>query len=106
MKNNTSPTGLLTEVIEQLRSDLLSAAEKRPTGWTPLFDISEVQVELQTRARLDKKAKGGVRFYVISGEAELSEGSELAHKITVKLQPHSKNSTQAGATVAGVPCAR
>lgn len=77
----SNPIGL-TELIEQVKRDLLTPEEGRG-GNIPIFSVDEVSLELQVTVHKD--AEGGIKVYVV----ELGGGvaRDDVQKVNVKLTP-------------------
>ncbi|MBW4542282.1 MAG: hypothetical protein KME43_24565 [Myxacorys chilensis ATA2-1-KO14] len=79
--NNNDLIGL-TELIEQIKQDLMSASLDQQTE-VPLFGISAVELELQVTVK--KEGKGGLKFYVIDFGGAASRDD--VQKVKVSLSP-------------------
>ena len=78
---------LVSDVIEGLRRDLLGSMTARDDSWEPLFDITDVQIDLTCTAVEDAKLTGGVRLYVVTLGSDLAEQTTVTQKISLKLRP-------------------
>ncbi|MGC1310282.1 MAG: trypco2 family protein [Phormidesmis sp.] len=77
----------LSELIEQVKKDLLTAVVARNSD-TPLFLVESVELDLQVTAK--REGKGGIKVDVVSiGGGELGGGvsREQTHSIKVRLSP-------------------
>jgi hypothetical protein len=90
---------LLSDVLESIRTDLVESAKKRAPNWEPLFEIEDLEVELYVRIKKDSKVKGGIKAYVIDFGAEGAEGSELGHRIKLRLKSLGKGEREDAAEV-------
>lgn len=91
IRSNKSTDPLsIQEVMRRLRGGLLAAAVDRPADYKPMFEITEINVELGVVFQRSAKVKGGVNLYVAEIGAEGQELSSASHRITLKLIPLRK----------------
>lgn len=76
----------LSEMIEQLR-DELTTSMAMGHGHALRFIPTEVLVEAQVTVAREAKGKGGIKFWLVNAEGEVSSNSSQVQKITLKLQP-------------------
>ncbi|WDZ91030.1 trypco2 family protein [Nocardiopsis sp. HUAS JQ3] len=78
------PTIGLSQAIDELRREL-AAARRRGEGHEIGIEIVEAEVELLLEAHREGAGKAGVRFGVLSLNAEGKAGRRDTHRITLKL---------------------
>ena len=76
----------LAAALEALRDDLQSAW-RAGQGRQVRFRASEVTLQLETVARLDKDGSGKIRWYVVEAGGGVKSGSERTQKLTLTLTP-------------------
>ena len=84
----------LRDFIAGLRSELKAAhddAEQDGSPDGPRFELGPVNVEFTLTAKKDASAKGGVRFYVFEFGADGSVGSERTQRVSLVLNPQTKD---------------
>jgi hypothetical protein len=86
---HTVPRGSeLTEAIENLRAELEETAIRRhDTSRPAVFELSNVDVELDVVAKTTDSVTGKLEYEVVTAEMKHEIGSELTHKVTLHLSP-------------------
>jgi hypothetical protein len=76
----------LADVIKALRQELITA-QQEGTGKDIRFNVSNVEVELETVVEKDANAKAGVKFWVLDINAEGKYKNAAKQKIKLSLKP-------------------
>lgn len=84
-------TGIvLADAVAALRDELLEAAAQG-AGQDLSFQVGPVELEFAVELRLDARAKGGFRAWVITGEAETGVSHVRTHRVKVALTPKKQD---------------
>lgn len=78
----------LTDAVASLRDELVSAAAKT-SGSGVVFAVSQVELEFTIELREDSSASGGFRAWVLSADAERSQGKDSTHRVSLTLVPRA-----------------
>lgn len=81
----------LADAIEAVRQELLDATA-RGAGQQIRFEVGEVTLDFSVELRRDAKAKGGVKAWVLSADAEAGISHHRVHKVSVTLHPKDAGS--------------
>ncbi|MFJ8441531.1 trypco2 family protein [Kitasatospora griseola] len=76
----------LADAIEAIRLELLDASE-RGRGQTIKFEVGPVTLDFTVELKRDARAKGGVKAWVLSADAEAGLAHTRTHKVSVTLTP-------------------
>ncbi|MFB7665733.1 trypco2 family protein [Kitasatospora sp. NPDC056138] len=87
----------LADAIEAVRQQLLDATA-RGAGQEIRFEVGTVQLDFDVELKRDARAKGGIRTWVLSAEAEAGAAHRLSHRVSVTLTPRNAR-TGAGVEV-------
>ena len=93
----------LAEVIESLRENLMEA-QRRGEDKNLRFNVTNVEIELQTVVKKDKSANGKAKFWVLEAGAAAKHENTATQKIKLSLQAVDMDKTnpetgQQGGTV-------
>lgn len=83
----------LADAIEAIRLGLLDAAD-RGHGQAIQFEVGPVTLDFTVELTRDARAKGGVKAWVLTTDAEAGIKSTRTHKVSVTLTP--KNTATGG----------
>jgi hypothetical protein len=83
----------LADAIEAIRLELLAAAE-RGRGQAVQFEVGPVTLDFTVELTRDARAKGGIKAWVLSAEAEAGTSRTRTHQVSVTLTP--KNAATGG----------
>jgi hypothetical protein len=75
----------LSAVIAELRASL-SEAQNEGEGKNLRFSIDDIEVELNVAVEDKGSAEGGVKFYVLSAKAGVSETQTVTQKVKLKMK--------------------
>ncbi|MCX5212188.1 hypothetical protein OG689_23380 [Kitasatospora sp. NBC_00240] len=78
----------LADAIEAVRQELLDASA-RGAGQQIQFEVGAVTLDFSVELRRDARAKGGVKAWVLSADAEAGIADNRVHKVSVTLHPKS-----------------
>jgi hypothetical protein len=99
----------LSEAIAAIRKDLLDGVAYRKKDWKPMFDIEDLEIELQVRLARTVTGKVGAKVIVEFG-LDGARTDESIHKVKVRLKPLKPESRKidygdphSAATVQGGP---
>lgn len=92
MSDNKEDTVDITELVQQLRSDI-GKAVKAAEGEDIQFDLGEIELELQTvvTGKAGAKLSIGVPIFKFDGNGEYSKAT--TQKIKIKLNPKKSDGT-------------
>ncbi|GGQ96538.1 trypco2 family protein [Kitasatospora griseola] len=76
----------LADAIEAIRLELLDASE-RGRGQAIQFEVGPVTLDFTVELKRDARAKGGVKAWVLSADAEAGLAHTRTHKVSVTLTP-------------------
>ncbi|MFD8595055.1 trypco2 family protein [Kitasatospora sp. NPDC059646] len=76
----------LADAIEAVRLGLLDASE-RGRGQAVQFEVGPVTLDFTVELKRDARAKGGVKAWVLSADAEAGATRTRTHKVSVTLTP-------------------
>ncbi|MFJ5230866.1 trypco2 family protein [Kitasatospora sp. NPDC088391] len=76
----------LADAVEAIRGQLAEAAE-RGRGQAVQFEVGPVTLDFTVELTRDVRAKGGVRAWVLSADAEAGASVTRTHQVTVTLTP-------------------
>lgn len=76
----------LAEAVQAVRDELLRAAAQG-AGSDVAFQVGPIQMEFTVELRADARARGGIKAFVVSGEAEAGAGRTHTHRVTLTLEP-------------------
>lgn len=81
------PALALDSVVNDLRDELESAELHRLKDGKPaLFEVKDVDLELEVVAKSSNKLTGKVEYEVVTAEMEREIGKEATHKVTLHLE--------------------
>jgi hypothetical protein len=94
----------LSEMIQTLRTEL-QVALSAGAGQSVHFEVEKVDLELKVAVKRVGKAKGGVKFWVISIGGEVGGESNMTHTFKIALAPKTLagGSLQVGGTTVQPP---
>ncbi|WP_051940199.1 trypco2 family protein [Phaeacidiphilus oryzae] len=76
----------LTTAVAAVRDQLTAAAEA--AGDSPLrFEVGPITMEFAVEFTQDRSAKGGLKAWVLTAEAEARRATATTHRITFTLTP-------------------
>jgi hypothetical protein len=74
------------ELIQKISEDLLESEEERTArGQRPVFEVSELTVELAFVASRSRQGRGGVDLHVVSVGGDAGSVNERAQRMTLRL---------------------
>jgi hypothetical protein len=76
------------EWLAELRKELAHAATMRQEE-EPAFRLKQVVVQVSVMSSRQGTKKGGVKFWVVTGELADVKQSQLTHQITLTLEPQN-----------------
>ncbi|MGX4734575.1 trypco2 family protein [Kitasatospora griseola] len=76
----------LADAIEAIRLELLDASE-RGRGQAVQFEVGPVTLDFTVELKRDARAKGSVKAWVLSADAEAGLAHTRTHKVSVTLTP-------------------
>ncbi|MFD7641754.1 trypco2 family protein [Kitasatospora sp. NPDC059795] len=76
----------LADAIEAIRLELLDASE-RGRGQAIQFEVGPVTLDFTVELKRDARAKGGIKAWVVSADAEAGVAQTRTHKVSVTLTP-------------------
>ncbi|GLW57967.1 trypco2 family protein [Kitasatospora phosalacinea] len=76
----------LADAIEAVRRELLDAAE-RGRGQALQFEVGPVTLDFTVELTRDARAKGGIKAWVLSADAEGGVKHTRTHQVSVTLTP-------------------
>ncbi len=79
----------LTEVLEQLRGDLVKLVENAQ-GKDITFTVEGIELELKCAVTTDVTGRGGVKLWVVEFGASESHKSEFTQTVKLKLKPRDR----------------
>jgi hypothetical protein len=93
----------LSAVIANLRESL-SKAQNDGEGKDLRFKIEDIKIELNVAVEDKGELGGGVKFYVLSAKADVTQTQTVTQKITLNMTVHDDKSTGAnGETLISSP---
>ncbi|MFE4695938.1 trypco2 family protein [Streptomyces sp. NPDC056738] len=78
----------LVAAVEALRTQITEAAASDPDS-DVRFQVGPIQLEFTVTLTRDRTAKGGVRAWVVSADAERKRSAAHTHRVTLNLTPVS-----------------
>ncbi|MGW4381453.1 trypco2 family protein [Kitasatospora sp. NPDC004531] len=78
----------LADAIEAIRLELLNASE-RGRGQAIQFEVGPVTLDFTVELKRDARAKGGIKAWVLSADAEAGAALTRTHKVSVTLTPRN-----------------
>ena len=76
----------LVEAVQTIRDELLHAAASG-SGSDVAFEVGPIQLEFSVELRRDARARGGIRAFVVSAEADAGISRARTHKVSLTLTP-------------------
>ncbi|MGW6060932.1 trypco2 family protein [Streptomyces sp. NPDC055189] len=76
----------LAEAVAALRAELLTALSEGD-GSRIRFRAKSVQVEFEVQVQRSAQAAGGIKFWVVSGDASAASGRSATHRVALELEP-------------------
>jgi hypothetical protein len=76
----------LTQAVQAIR-DQLTAAAALGSGQALRFDVGDIHMEFTVELRHDEHVRGGVKAWVLSGEADAGRAAAHTHKVSFTLTP-------------------
>ncbi|MEZ0068821.1 hypothetical protein ABIA32_004862 [Streptacidiphilus sp. MAP12-20] len=81
----------LADAIEAIRDQLVDAAS-RGADSAIAFEVGPIELEFTVELRTDARAKGGVRAWVVSADAEAGVSRGRVQRVAVTLSPKQRAS--------------
>jgi Trypsin-co-occurring domain 2 len=76
----------LVEAVQTIRDELLRAAASGSSS-DVAFEVGPIQLEFSVELRRDARARGGIRAFVVSAEADAGMSQARTHKVSLTLTP-------------------
>jgi hypothetical protein len=76
----------LAEAVQTIRDELLRAAVQGASS-DVAFEVGPIQLEFSVELRRDTRARGGIRAFVVSAEADAGASRARTHKVSLTLTP-------------------
>ncbi|MGY1669533.1 trypco2 family protein [Geodermatophilus sp. SYSU D00710] len=83
----------IDEAIQTLRAQLSSAVQSSQ-GQDLRFRLGPIELEFTVVATDSGKVGGGIKFWVVSAEAEAARSQQLTHIVRLKLEPVRSSSDE------------
>ncbi|GAA5070142.1 trypco2 family protein [Streptomyces sp. SID10815] len=76
----------LAAAVQAVRDELLRAAAQG-AGSDMVFQVGPIQLEFTVELRADARVRGGIKAFVVSGEADAGAGRTRTHRVALTLEP-------------------
>ncbi|WP_433541783.1 trypco2 family protein [Streptosporangium sandarakinum] len=80
----------LADAVEAVRDELLAAAV-RGADSEIAFTVGPIELEFTVELKVDAKAKGGFKAWVVTADAETGVARGRTHKVKVTLTPRHRD---------------
>lgn len=78
----------LVKAVQTIRDELLRAAASGSDS-DVAFEVGPIQLEFSVELRRDVRARGGIRAFVVSAEADGGMSRARTHKVSLTLTPRA-----------------
>jgi lipopolysaccharide export system protein LptA len=76
----------LADWIEQLRTEL-EAATKAGVGKRVVFEVDQIELEMELTVTSEKSANGGLKFWVLTANGAAKYGNGAKQRVKLSLTP-------------------